>query len=106
MLAEPERIAQLWRNTHRMMQGLRGLGFDLGDSESPILPVYCRSLMAAFKFCKRLQEEGLFVNPVVAPGVAPGSEMIRLSLMATHTDHQVDFALDKLSKVGKELGLI
>jgi len=106
MLQEPERIAQLWRNTHRMMQGLRDLGFDLGDSESPILPVYCRSLVAAFKFSKRLQEEGLFVNPVVAPGVAPGQEIIRLSLMATHTDKQVDFALDKLGKVGKELGLI
>ena len=106
MLQEPERIAQLWRNTHRMMQGLRDLGFDLGDSESPILPVYCRSLTAAFKFSKRLQEEGLFVNPVVAPGVAPGQEIIRLSLMATHTDKQVDFALDKLGKVGKELGLI
>jgi 8-amino-7-oxononanoate synthase len=106
MLQEPERIVQLWRNTHRMMQGLRDLGFDLGDSESPILPVYCRSLVAAFKFSKRLQEEGLFVNPVVAPGVAPGQEIIRLSLMATHTDKQVDFALDKLGKVGKELGLI
>jgi 8-amino-7-oxononanoate synthase len=106
MLQEPERIAQLWRNTHRMKQGLRDLGFNLGASESPILPVYCRSLMAAFKFCKRLQEEGLFVNPVVSPAVAPGNEMIRLSLMATHTDKQVDFALDKLGKVGKELGLI
>jgi 8-amino-7-oxononanoate synthase len=106
MVEEPERIAQLWRNTHRMMQGLRDLGFDLGDSKSPILPVYCRSLMAAFKFSKRLQEEGLFVNPVVSPGVTPGNEMIRLSLMATHTDQQVDFALAKLDKVGKELGLI
>jgi 8-amino-7-oxononanoate synthase len=106
MQQEPERIAQLWRNTQRMKQGLRDLGFDLGDSETPILPVYCRSLMAAFKCSKRLQEEGLFVNPVVSPAVAPGSEMIRLSLMATHTDQQVDFALDKLGKVGKELGLI
>jgi len=106
MLQEPERIAQLWRNTHRMKQGLRALGFDLGGSETPILPVYCRSLMAAFKFCKRLQEEGLFVNPVVSPAVAAGCEIIRLSLMATHTDKQVDFALDKFGKVGKELGLI
>jgi 7-keto-8-aminopelargonate synthetase-like enzyme len=106
MQQEPERIAQLWRNTHRMKQGLRDLGFDLGDSETPILPVYCRGLITAFKFCKRLQEEGLFVNPVVSPAVAPGQEIIRLSLMATHTDKQVDFALDKLGKVGKELGLI
>src|ERR1035437_4771501 len=106
MKQEPERLAQLWRNTHRMKQGLRDLGFNLGDSETPILPVYCRDLMLAFKLCKRLQEEGLFVNPVVSPAVAPGQELIRISLMATHTDRQVDFALDKLGKVGKEFGLI
>jgi 8-amino-7-oxononanoate synthase len=106
MSQEPERIAQLWRNTRRMKQGLRSLGFNLGDSETPILPVYCGNLMNAFKLCKRLQEEGLFVNPVVSPAVAPGQELIRISLMATHTDQQVDFALDKLGKVGKELGLI
>jgi 8-amino-7-oxononanoate synthase len=106
MLEEPERPAQLWRNTHRMKQGLRDMGFNLGDSQTPILPVYCRNLMLAFQMCKRLQEEGLFVNPVVSPAVAPGQELIRISLMATHTDKQVDFALDKLGKVGKELGLI
>jgi 8-amino-7-oxononanoate synthase len=106
MVDEPERTAQLWRNTHRMKQGLRDLGFNLGDSETPILPVYCGNLMLAFQMCKRLQEEGLFVNPVVSPAVAPGQELIRISLMATHTDKQVDFALDKLGKVGKELGLI
>jgi 8-amino-7-oxononanoate synthase len=106
MLAEPERTVQLWRNTHRMKQGLRDLGFNLGDSETPILPVYCGGLMAAFRMCKRLQEEGLFVNPVVSPAVAPGQELIRISLMATHTDQQVDFALDKLGKVGRELSLI
>ena len=106
MKQEPERLAQLWRNTRRMKQGLRDLGFNLGDSETPILPVYCRDLMLAFKICKRLQEEGLFVNPVVSPAVAPGQELISISLMATHTDRQVDFALDKLGKVGKELGLI
>ncbi|HOX56961.1 MAG TPA: aminotransferase class I/II-fold pyridoxal phosphate-dependent enzyme [Candidatus Paceibacterota bacterium] len=106
MLAEPERVAQLWRNTHRMKQGLRSLGFNLGGSETPILPVYCGDLMLAFRMCKRLQEEGLFVNPVVSPAVAPGQELIRISLMATHTDNQVDFALDKLGKVGKELGLV
>ncbi len=106
MLAEPERTAQLWRNTRRMKEGLRDQGFNLGDSETPILPVYCCNLMLAFKMCKRLQEEGVFVNPVVSPAVAPGQELIRISLMATHTDKQVDFALDKLGKVGKELGLI
>jgi 8-amino-7-oxononanoate synthase len=106
MLSEPERIAQLWRNTERMKRGLLSLGFNLGTSESPILPVYCRGLLTAFKLCKRLEEEGVFVNPVVPPAVAPGQELIRISLMATHTDRQIDFALDKLAKTGKELGLL
>jgi 7-keto-8-aminopelargonate synthetase-like enzyme len=106
MIAEPERIARLWHNTERMKAGLLRLGFDLGDSQTPILPVYVRDLMVAFKICKRLQEEGVFINPVVSPAVPPGQELMRISLMATHTDQQIDFALDKLGKVGKELGLI
>lgn len=106
MCQEPERIAQLWNNTERMKQGLLHLGFDLGDSQTPILPVYCRGLLPTFKLCKRLQEEGVFVNPVVSPAVLPGDELIRVSLMATHTDKQIDFALEKLGKVGKELGLL
>lgn len=105
MVKEPQRIAQLWRNTDRMKKGLLRLGFDLGNSETPILPLYCRNMLAAFQFCKRLQDEGIFVNPVVPPGVAAGHELIRISLMATHTDAQIDFALDKLGKIGKELGL-
>lgn len=106
MISEPERIQQLWKNTNRMRQGLLSLGFDLGVSQTPILPIYCRSLLNAFKFTKRLQEEGVFVNPVVSPAVPPGQELIRISLMATHTDSQIDFALEKLGKVGKELGII
>jgi 8-amino-7-oxononanoate synthase len=106
MASEPERIARLWVVTERMKKGLLSLGFDLGKSQSPILPVYCGSLMNAFTMCKRLQEEGVFVNPIVSPAVPPGRELIRISLMATHTDAQIDFALDKMAKVGKELGLI
>lgn len=106
MIREPERIANLWHNTERMKRGLQSLGFDLGVSETPILPVYVRDLMLTFRMCKRLEQEGVFVNPVVSPGVNPGRELIRISLMATHTDRQIDFALDKLGEVGKELGLI
>jgi 8-amino-7-oxononanoate synthase len=106
MTQEPERIAQLWRNTERMKKGLASLGWNLGISQTPILPVYCRDLMVAFNVCKRLQEEGVFVNPVVSPAVPPGQELIRISLMATHTERQIDFALEKLGKVGKEFGLI
>jgi 7-keto-8-aminopelargonate synthetase-like enzyme len=106
MVGEPERMANLWRNTARMKEGLLSLGFDLGPSQSPILPVYCRDLLLTFRFCKRLEEEGVFVNPVVSPAVPPGMELVRLSLMATHTEAQIDFALDRLGKVGKELGLL
>jgi 8-amino-7-oxononanoate synthase len=106
MQNEPERIENLWRNTDRMKTGLKSLGFNLGASETPILPVYGRDLITTFRFCKRLEEEGVFVNPVVSPAVPPGQELIRISLMATHTDRQIDFALEKLGKVGRQLGLI
>jgi 8-amino-7-oxononanoate synthase len=105
MVAEPERIQRLWQATARMKQGLISLGFDVGASATPILPVYCRDLVVAFRFCKRLHEEGVFVNPVVSPAVAPGHELILISLMATHTDEQIDIALEKAGKVGRELGL-
>lgn len=106
MRSEPERIARLWHNTRLMKQGLLDLGLDLGESQTPVLPVYVRDLMRTFCFCKRLEEEGVFVNPVVSPGVPPGQELIRISLMATHTDEQIAFALDKLAKVARELALI
>ncbi|HEX5400393.1 MAG TPA: aminotransferase class I/II-fold pyridoxal phosphate-dependent enzyme, partial [Verrucomicrobiae bacterium] len=106
MESEPERINQLWNNTERMKQGLISLGFNLGATETPILPVYCGGLERAFLFCKRLEEEGVFVNPVVPPAVQPSNELIRISLMATHSNRQIDFALEKLGKVGRELALI
>ncbi len=106
MINEPERIQRLWHNTARMRDGLQSLGFNLGLSQTPILPIYCKSLLNTFKFTRRLQDEGVFVNPVVSPAVPPGQELIRISLMATHTDKQIDFALEKLGKVGKELGII
>jgi 8-amino-7-oxononanoate synthase len=106
MASEPERIARLWRNADRLKKGLISLGFDLGASTTPIIPVYCRDTTIAFRFSQRLEEEGVFVNPVVSPGVPPGEELLRVSLMATHTDKQIDFALDKFAKLGKELGLV
>jgi len=106
MRSEPERIAQLWHNTERLKQGLLSLGFDLGASATPILPVYCRDATLTFRFSRRLEEEGVFVNPVISPGVPPGEELVRVSLMATHTDSQIDFALDKFGMIGKELALL
>lgn len=106
MTGEPERIQRLWHNTDRMKQGLLALGFDLGASQTPILPVYVRDLLTTFKFCRQLEEQGVFVNPVVSPGVPPGQELLRISLMATHTDNQIDFALEMMDRVGRELGVI
>ncbi len=105
MQREPERIDYLWKNTQRMKEGLLSLGFDLGCTQTPILSVYCHGAMAALKMCRRLQEEGVFVNPVVPPAVTPSKALIRISLMATHTNEQIDFALDKLFQVSKEVSI-
>jgi 8-amino-7-oxononanoate synthase len=106
MKSEPERINHLWHNTRRMKEGLLSLGFDLGASETPILPVYVRDLVKTCLFCKRLEEEGVFVNPVLSPGVPPGHELIRISLMATHTDSQIDRAIEKLGQVARQLEIL
>jgi 8-amino-7-oxononanoate synthase len=106
MKSEPERLEHLWANTRRMKDGLGSLGFDLGASETPIIPVYVRDQAKTFLFCKHLEEEGIFVNPVVSPGVPPGHELIRVSLMATHTESQIDSALDKLGKVARALDIL
>jgi len=103
---EPERIRALWDNTHRMADGLRNMGFVLGNSTTPILPVQIGDNFVCFKACRLLQEEGVFVNPVVAPAVEPGHALLRVSLMATHTFDQIDVALEKFEKIGKMLGLI
>ncbi len=106
MRSEPERIERLWSNTRRMKEGLLALGFDLGACQTPILPVYVRDILTTCRYTKRLEEEGVFVNPVVSPGVPPGHELIRISLMATHTDKQIDRALEVLGRVAKELGIL
>ncbi|UCH23962.1 MAG: aminotransferase class I/II-fold pyridoxal phosphate-dependent enzyme [Deltaproteobacteria bacterium] len=106
MKREPERIEQLWQNTARLMEGLKQLGFDTGKSETPIIPIRVGDTLNTFMCCKKLQEEGVWVNPVVAPAVPEGDCLIRLSLMATHTFEHIDFALAKLEKIGRELGII
>lgn len=106
MRSEPERIEKLWENTHRMMAGLQALGFDTGDSETPIIAVRVGDTISTFKMCALLHEAGIFVNPVVAPAVPDGDCLIRISLMSTHTPAQIDFALDKLEKTGKALNVI
>jgi 8-amino-7-oxononanoate synthase len=106
MSREPDRIERLWRNTRLMREGLLSLGFDLGASQTPILPVFCYEDERTLRMAMRLHQEGVFVNSVLPPGVPPNKCLIRISLMATHTSSQIEMALEKLKKVGKELGLI
>ena len=103
---EPERRERLWENTRFMAAGLRTLGFDTGESASPVIPVLVGEDQLAFVMCKRLQEEGVFVNPIVSPAVPPGGAMLRTSYMATHTREHLERALAAFAKVGRELGVI
>ncbi|MFC0512615.1 aminotransferase class I/II-fold pyridoxal phosphate-dependent enzyme [Mucilaginibacter angelicae] len=102
---EPERIEKLWDNTNYAMKLLLEEGFDLGPTESPILPIYVRDNEKTFAVTKHLQASGVFVNPVVSPAVPSDSSLLRFSLMATHTFEQIDEAVEKLAKAFKEVGV-
>jgi 8-amino-7-oxononanoate synthase len=106
VVREPERRKQLWENTEYMKRELTSAGFDTGDSESPVIPLFVGDDMTAFRMTVRLEEEGVFANPVVSPAVPEGSAMLRTSYMATHTREHLDQALEALVEVGKELGVI
>jgi 8-amino-7-oxononanoate synthase len=103
---EPERRAQLWENARRLQDGLRSLGFDIGPTETPIVPVLIGPLDKTFLFWRKLFDAGVFTNPVVPPAVPPSQCRLRTSLMATHTAEQIDLALDVFGQLGKELGVI
>jgi 7-keto-8-aminopelargonate synthetase-like enzyme len=103
---EPERRKQLWENTHYMKHELSNLGFDTGKSESPVIPLVIGEDMDAFRMTMRLEEEGVFVNPVVSPAVPEGRAMIRTSYMATHTRSNLDQALVAIEKIGREMDVI
>jgi 8-amino-7-oxononanoate synthase len=103
---EPERRQQLWENTEYMMREFTNLGFDTGDSESPVIPLVVGEDAAAFRMTIRLQEEGVFANPVISPAVPQGRAMMRTSYMATHTRDHLDRALEAFRKVGREMGVI
>jgi len=94
---EPERIQQLWDNTRHAMALLRDAGFDIGVTETPIIPIYIRNNEQTFLLTKHLQDNGVFVNPVVSPAVPPEATLIRFSLMATHTFAQIEEAIEKLT---------
>jgi 8-amino-7-oxononanoate synthase len=106
MQREPERRDALWANTRRLQEGLRSLGFDIGPTETPIVPVLIGPLEKTFLFWRKLFDAGVFTNPVVPPAVPPSQCRLRTSLMATHTGEQIDRALDTFGRLGKELGVI
>jgi len=106
MLAEPERRTRLWENTRRLQDGFRSLGFDIGPTQTPIVPVLIGTLENTFVFWRRVFDAGIFTNPVVPPAVPPDECRLRTSLMATHTADQIDFALDQFARLGKEMGII
>lgn len=104
---EPERRHRLWENTRYMATELNGLGFNTGESQSPVIPVIVGGdWNLAFLMAHRLQEEGVFVNPVVAPAVPPDQALLRTSYMATHSREHLDRALAAFARVGREVGLI
>jgi 8-amino-7-oxononanoate synthase len=106
MQAEPERIKHLWDITNYALKGFKSMGFDTGKSESPIIPLFIRDDFKALMLTKMLLEAGVFVNPVVSPGVPKEHSLIRYSLMATHTKEQVDISIEKISEAAKVLGII
>lgn len=106
MLTEPERIQHLWDLTHYALDGFRNMGCEIGHTSTPIIPLFIRDNDLTFLIVKELFEEGIFVNPVVAPAVASEDTLIRFSLMATHKKEQLDFALETIHKVFKSHGLV
>jgi 8-amino-7-oxononanoate synthase len=103
---EPERREQLWKNTTKMLNGFKNLGFDTGHSQTPIIPVIVGEDEKAFLMAMMLQEEGVFANVAVTPAVPAGMALIRTSYMATHTDEHLNIVLKAFEKVGRKLGII
>ncbi len=106
MEQEPERQQALWDVTNYALEGFRNMGCEIGNTSTPIIPLFIRDNLKTFTITRDLLEEGIFVNPVVSPAVAPQDTLIRFSLMATHTKDQVTTALEKIHKVFKKHGLV
>ena len=106
LIEEPERRERLWDNTRRLQRGFRDLGYDIGPTQTPIVPVLIGTLENTFMFWRRLFDAGVFTNPVVPPAVPPDQCRLRTSLMATHTSEQIDFALEVFERLGKDMGII
>lgn len=103
---EPEHRERLWKNTRRMNAAFRELGFQIGKTESPVIPIIIGDMDRTMRFWKELFEAGVFVNPIVPPGVPPDLSLLRTSYMATHTEEELDQVLGIFAKIGKRLGVI
>ena len=103
---EPERLENLWKITNYALESFRQAGFEIGETESPIIPLYVRDAEKTFMATKMAFDEGVFINPVIPPACAPQDTLLRFALMATHTKEQVDLAVEKLTKVFKALEII
>lgn len=103
---KPQRRKQLWSNTHYVKAALEQMGFDTMDTQTPIIPILIKDSDAAVRFSKRLFEEGVFVSAIRPPTVPRNTARLRLTVMATHTKQQLNFTLEQMKKIGKELCLI
>ena len=103
---EPERRENLWKITNKMLDGLKGLGFDTGPSETPVIPVIIGEIMDTCYFWKALLEAGVYSNAALPPSVPTGTGRLRTSYIATHTEDQMDIVLSTLETLGKKFGLI
>jgi 8-amino-7-oxononanoate synthase len=106
MREEPERIEQVNRNAAKMRAGFKKLGFNIGNSITPVVPIIIGDDRLTLLTWKLLFDSGVFVNPVLTPAVPNGRQLLRTSYMATHEDDQLDQVLDIFENVGKKVGLI
>jgi 7-keto-8-aminopelargonate synthetase-like enzyme len=106
MREEPERIARVNQIADKMRKGYQSLGFNTGNSVTPVIPIIIGDDDRTFLTWKLLFDSGVFVNPVISPATTPGRQLLRTSYMASHTDEQMDRVLDTFAKVGRQVGLI
>ena len=104
--SEPERLEKLWDVTHYALKRFKEEGFEIGDTESPIIPLYIRDAEKTFLITALAYERGVFINPVVPPACAPQDTLVRYALMATHTKEQVDRSVEILKGIFVEQGVI
>ena len=103
---EPERIEKLWKVTNYALKRFREEGFEIGETESPIIPLYVHDVDKTFQVTKLAFDNGVFINPVIPPACAPQDTLVRFALMATHTEEQVERGVQILKKVFQDLGII